>query len=40
MNNETFYHCRWTSVRREYTKEGLRRIQSGFALLREVKDNG
>lgn len=32
---ETFYHCRWTSVKREYTKQGLRRTQSGFALLRE-----
>ena len=40
MKTETFYHCRWTSIRREYTKEGLRRIQSGFALLWEVKDNG
>ena len=32
---ETYYHCRWTSVRREFTREGLRRIRSGISVLRE-----
>ena len=34
---ETFYHCRWTSVKREFTREGLRRIRKGIAMLREVE---
>jgi len=33
---ETFYHCRWTSIKREFTQEGLRRIRKGIAMLREV----
>lgn len=32
---ETYSGCRWTSVRREFSKQGLRRICKGFALLRE-----
>ncbi len=32
---ETYYHCRWTKVKREYTQKGLRRIRSGVAMLRE-----
>lgn len=36
---EVYFGCRWTSVRREYTAEGLRRIRCGIAALREeVKD--
>ncbi len=31
---ETYYHCRWTSVRREFTRQGLRRIRTGISLLR------
>lgn len=27
--------CRWTSIRREYTSQGLRRVRTGFALNRE-----
>ena len=34
---ETFYHCRWTSTRREFTQEGVRRIRKGIAMLREVE---
>ena len=34
---ETFYHCRWTSIRREFTQEGVRRIRKGIAMLREVE---
>lgn len=33
--SEVYYHCRWTSVRREFTREGLRRIRSGIAMMRE-----
>lgn len=34
---EVFYHCWWTSIKREFTKEGLRKIRKGFAMLREVE---
>jgi len=34
---ETFYHCRWMSIRREMTRAGLRRIRSGVSMLREVE---
>ena len=37
---ETFQGCRWTSVKREYTKQGMRRIQTGFALSREEEEIG
>lgn len=30
-----FYNCWWTSVKWEYTKQGQRRIHTGFALSRE-----
>ncbi len=33
---ETFYHCRWLSVRRELDRTGLRRIRKGIAMLKEV----
>lgn len=32
---EIYSGCQWTSIQREYTKEGLRRIRKGFALSRE-----
>ena len=32
---ETYYHCRWTSVHREYTRQGLRRIRTGISMLRQ-----
>ena len=32
---ESYYGCRWTSVKREFTRQGLRRIRKGFALHRE-----
>ena len=35
VKTETFYHCRFTSVRREHTREGLRRIRTGISMLRE-----
>lgn len=34
---ETFFGCRWTSVHRQRTRQGLRRIRKGYALRREVK---
>lgn len=40
VKSETFYRCYWTSVKREYTKQGMRRIQTGFALEREVGSLG
>lgn len=35
LKTETYTGCRWTSIQREYTKEGLRRIRKGFALSRK-----
>ena len=32
---EMYYHCMWTTVRREFTHEGLRRIRKGVAMLRQ-----
>ena len=34
---ETFYHCRWQSIRREMDRTGLRRIRKGISMLREVE---
>jgi hypothetical protein len=36
---ETYSGCRWTSIRREFTKQGLRRIRKGVALQREEEEN-
>lgn len=33
---ETYYHCRWLSIRREMTQSGLRRIRRGISMLKEV----
>lgn len=35
IRHDYFYHCWWTSVKWEYTKQGLRRIHTGFALTQE-----
>ena len=35
MKTEVYYHCRWTSIKREFTKDGLRRIRKGIAMLRQ-----
>ena len=32
---ETFYHCRWTSIRREFSREGLKKVRRGISVLRE-----
>lgn len=35
VKTETYYGCMWTSVKREFSKEGLRRIRKGISMLRE-----
>lgn len=35
---EGYYHCRWLSIRRELTREGLRRVRKGICMLREVSE--
>ena len=35
QKTEIYSGCRWTQVRREFTKQGLRRIRKGVALQRE-----
>jgi len=37
---ETYYHCRWTSHRREFTRQGLRRIRTGISMARQEASNG
>jgi hypothetical protein len=37
---ETYYHCRWTSHRREFTRQGLRRIRTGISMERQEANNG
>ena len=32
---EIYYGCRWTSIRRTFSQEGLRRVRKGISLLRE-----
>lgn len=33
---DTYYHCRWLSVRREMTRNGLKRVCKGISMLKEV----
>lgn len=35
VKTETYFHCRWTKITREFTREGLRRIRKGICMLRE-----
>ena len=35
LKREIYTRCRWTNIRRTFTKEGLRRIREGFALGKE-----
>lgn len=37
VKTETYYYCRWTSISREFSREGLRRIRKGIAM--ERKEN-
>ena len=34
---ETYYHCRWQSIRREMDQSGLKRIRKGIAMAKEVQ---
>ena len=38
VQTESFYHCRWTWEKREFTPSGLRRTRKGVALERVVTD--
>lgn len=35
VKTEVYYHCRWTSIKREFTREGLRRTRNGVSMLRQ-----
>ena len=35
---ETYYYCKWTSIARTFTREGLRRVRRGVSMLREVAE--
>lgn len=37
QTTETYSGCRWSSVKRELSKQGLKRIRSGIAMEREVE---
>lgn len=37
---EVYYSCDWTSIRREFTRDGLRRIRRGLAMMREEELGG
>lgn len=39
QKTEVYSGCRWIQVRREFTKQGLRRTCKGVALLREEEEN-
>jgi hypothetical protein len=34
---ENYYYCKWTSIQRSFTREGLRKIRKGIAMAREVE---
>lgn len=40
LKTEFYTGCRWNSIRREYTKDGLRRIRKGTAEERREAENG
>ena len=40
IGTETYYQCRWTSVRREFTRQGLRRVRTGISMLRQEAEVG
>ena len=37
LQTEYYYHCRWTSVKREFSKNGLRKTRVGVAMSKEVQ---
>ena len=32
LKTEMYFHCRWISIQREFTREGLRRVRRGIAM--------
>ena len=38
VKTELYYHCRWTSVKREFSREGLRKTRKGIAMLRQEEE--
>lgn len=32
LKTEMYYYCRWTSIQREFTREGLRRVRKGICM--------
>lgn len=32
LKTEMYYYCRWTSIQREFTREGLRRVRKGISM--------
>lgn len=38
VKTELYYNCRWTSVKREFSREGLRKIRKGIAMLRQEQE--
>lgn len=38
VKTELYYHCRWTSVKREFSREGLRKTRKGIAMLRQEQE--
>ena len=39
VKTELYYHCRWTSVKREFSREGLRKTRKGIAMLRQEQED-
>lgn len=35
VKDEYYYYCKWTSIQRTYSSQGLRRIRKGICMLRE-----
>ena len=35
---EHYYHCRWTSVKRTFSQEGLRRVRKGICMAHEEEE--
>ena len=37
LQTEYYHHCRWSSVKRAFTKDGLRKTRVGYAMSKEVE---
>ena len=38
VKTEVYYTCRWTSIQRQVSREGLRKIRKGIAMLRQEEE--